>query len=79
MKREMLPLIMNVTSLEKRVEIASRYLLRKLTLKRLNNNFMNAVYDIIEMRGTLKVEEVSAQNAISKRQLERIFDENMGI
>lgn len=79
MKREMLPLIMNVTSLEKRVEIASRYLLRKLTLKRLNNNFMNAVYDIIDMRGTLKVEEVSAQNAISKRQLERIFDENMGI
>ena len=79
MTREMLPLIMDVTSFEKRAEIASRYLLRKLNLKRLNNNFMNAVYDIIDMRGTLKVEEVSAKNAISKRQLERIFDENMGI
>lgn len=79
LKKVMLPLIAGVDSLEERAEIASRYLLGMLDLNRINHNFMNAVCDIIDARGTLKVAEISAKNAISKRQLERIFDENMGI
>lgn len=79
LKRELLPMLMRVTSLEKRAEMAGRYLLKCLETGRMNNNFMNAVCDIIDMRGTLKVSELSARNVVSKRQLERIFDENMGI
>lgn len=79
LKREILPLIMGVTSLERRAEIASSCLLGMLDLRKLNNNLMNAVFDIVDMRGTLKISEISARNVMSKRQLERIFDENMGI
>ena len=78
-KNDLLPAIINASSLYERSEIASRYLLKKLDTNRINNNLMNAVYDIISTNGTIESAELAERCAISLRQLERIFDENMGV
>lgn len=79
LQKELPPLLGSVTSLEKRAQIAGRYLLKLLDRSRMNHDFMNAVYDIIDSRGTLKVSGIAARNGLSNRHLERIFTENMGI
>ena len=79
LQKELVPLLESVTSLEKRAQIAGRYLLKLLDRSRMNYDFMNAVYDIIDSRGTLKVSGIAAGNGLSNRHLERIFTENMGI
>ena len=79
LKRELLPMLLSVTSLSERAKIAEKYLLRRLDLNRMNNNMMNVIYDIIFARGAVKAAELAARNAVSIKQLERIFNENMGI
>jgi AraC-like DNA-binding protein len=79
LKADLMPILMNVTSLQKRSELVSKYLLKRLDTNRMNNNMMNAVYDIISTRGTITTSEIAAKNAVSKRHLERIFNENIGI
>ncbi len=76
---EITPILMRVTSLRERSELLSEYLLKRLNTNRSNSNMMNSVYDIICTRGTITSAELAFKNAISQRQLERIFDENMGI
>ncbi len=78
-KAEIIPILMKVTSLQERSEFLSGYLLKRLNTNRFNSNMMNAVYDIITTRGTITSAELASKNAISQRQLERIFNENMGI
>lgn len=78
-KEEITPVLINVPSLQERSEFLNKYLLKKLNTNRINSNMMNAIYDIINTRGTITSADLAAQNAISQRQLERIFNENMGI
>lgn len=78
-KAEIIHILMRVTSLQERSEFLSEYLLKRLNTNRFNSNMMNAVYDIISARGTITSAELASKNAISQRQLERIFNENMGI
>lgn len=79
LNREMLPMLMSVTCLKERAVYASRYLMKRLNIKNINNDMMNAVYDIIAAKGTISTAELAKRNVISKRQLERIFQQNMGI
>ena len=76
---EIFPILMRVTSLRERSEFLSEYLLKRLNTNRFNSNMMNAVYDIITARGTIASAELASKHAISQRQLERIFNDNMGI
>ena len=79
LERQLTPMLMSVSSLTERAEIASRYLLRYFQPDRESSVLMNAVYDIITSRGTVKITDLTAAAAISPRRLERVFDEHMGI
>lgn len=79
LEKKLTPMLMSVTSLEKRAEIASVYLLQQLREDRMNPVLMNAVHDIISSRGTMKIADLAASHAISRKQLERVFDEYMGV
>ena len=79
LKRDILPMLLSVLSLPERAEMTEKYLLKRLDLNRLNSNMMNAVCDIIFGRGAVRAAELAAKNAVSVRQLERWFNDNMGI
>ena len=79
LKRDILPMLLSETSLPERAEMTEKYLLKRLDPSRVNNNMMNAVCDIILGKGTIRTAELAAKNAVSVRQLERWFDDNMGI
>lgn len=79
LKREILPMLLSVPSLPERAERAEIYLLKRLRLNRMNSNVMNAVRDIISGRGAVRTADLAARNAVSVRQLERWFNDNMGI
>lgn len=79
LRRELLPMLMSVTTLSERAEAASVCLLKRLNLNRLNVDLMNAVHDIVSARGTMRISELSAKNAVSKKRLERLFGENIGV
>ncbi|MCH5194913.1 MAG: helix-turn-helix transcriptional regulator, partial [Oscillospiraceae bacterium] len=79
LKREITPMLLSVSSLSERAAMTEKYLLKRLDLNRMNNNMMNAVCDIILAGGAVRTAELAAKNAVSVRQLERWFDDNMGI
>ena len=79
LKRDILPMLLSVASLPERARLTEKYLLKRLDLNRINSNMMNAVSDIIFGRGTVRTAELAAKNAVSVRQLERWFNDNMGI
>ena len=79
LKRDILPMLLSVASLPERAEMAEKYLLKRLDLNRMNSDMMNAVCDIIFGRGAVRTAELAAKNAVSVRQLERWFNDNMGI
>ena len=79
LEKELMPMLFSVSSLSMRAEIAGRYLLGRLKPHHRNNNLMNAISDIIRARGASRISDLSDRNAISGKQLERIFNENMGI
>ena len=67
------------STLTERVGSAERILLRRLNLSRLNSNLMNAVSDMILYQGRMKISEIAQRNALSERNMERIFSENIGV
>lgn len=79
LKREMEPMLMSESSLSERCRLAEKYLLKRINVFKQNNDFMNAVYDIISSNATISIRELAHRNVISQRQLERIFNSNMGI
>lgn len=79
LEKKLTPMLMSITSLNKRAEIASQYLLQHLREDRLNPTLMNAVYQIITARGAMRISELAARDAVSRKHLERIFDEHMGL
>ncbi|WP_410767911.1 helix-turn-helix domain-containing protein [Fontibacillus sp. BL9] len=65
--------------IQDRVAFAEQYLLNKLNMNRRNNNVMNAVYKLLETRGTADIAELTGYTAVSQRQLERLFKEYTGL
>ncbi len=79
LNRELLPLLAVGMSLAERSAAVSKILLKRLDEGRMNSILMNAVYDIISSKGAVKMKELVGKNAVSARQLERIFNGNMGV
>ena len=73
------PMLMSVSSLSERADVAGRYLLQRLRPDRMSDILMNAVCDIIISRGSMKIADLSASSAISPKRLERVFDEQIGL
>lgn len=71
--------IFYATNIYERKKIAEKYLLKKLNLNRQNSDIMNSVYYIIKHYGNASVNDLSDYCFLSKRQLERKFNENTGV
>lgn len=78
-RRDFENILVEASSIQDRIAKAEKYLLKKLNLNRQNNNVMNAVYKIMKSKGTASILEISEFGAVSKRQLERLFLEYVGV
>ncbi|MBQ7784288.1 MAG: AraC family transcriptional regulator, partial [Oscillospiraceae bacterium] len=76
---ELEPLLFDVPTLEGKIAVTEKLLLKKLCTNRINNNLMNAIHYMLETNGRAKISDICAYTSVSERQLERIFNYNMGI
>ena len=79
MKREMENILYEQEQIGQRVLIAQKYLLKRLKLQRENSLFMRAISKIVEENGNRRVLELATDLHISSRQMERVFETNMGV
>lgn len=78
-KYELHDIMLSNTTIIDRVGKAEQFLLKKLNLNKQNNNVMNAIYKILESKGTSSISDISVYSSISQRQLERLFLEYLGV
>lgn len=79
LKAELESLLFDVPTLNGKIDITGKLLLKKLCTHRINNNLMNAIYYMLETNGRAKISDICAYTSVSERQLERIFNYNMGV
>ena len=79
LKAELEPLLFDVPTLDGKIAVAEKLLLKKLCTNRINNNLMNAIHYMLETNGRAKITDLCTYTSVSERQLERIFNYNMGI
>lgn len=79
LKAELEPLLFDVPTLEGKIAVTEKLLLKKLCTNRINNNLMNAIHYMLETNGRAKISDICAYTSVSERQLERIFNYNMGV
>ena len=78
-RRELEPRLFGLYSLQEKVLVAEKILLKALCADRINNDLMNAIDLMLKTDGRAKISDISMYTALSQRQLERIFNFNMGI
>ena len=67
------------SNLENKIKIVEKYLLNRLNTRRENADVMNSLYHVIKTDGRTNVADLSDFCAVSKRQLERKFAEQIGV
>lgn len=65
--------------MEDRIAAAEQYLWKSIRLKRSNHTVMEAMAEILQRKGNLKIDRLAKDIHTSNRQLERMFKENIGI
>jgi AraC-like DNA-binding protein len=78
-KRDLENILLTSTSIVDRVGKVQDYLLMRLNINKQNNNLMNAVYKILQSKGTASISELMEFTTISQRQLERLLLEYVGV
>ena len=73
------PLLFDKSTLRERIEIAEKVLIDQLNLKRVNHHLGNALFCMLRNRGNMKMTALADEVFMSRRQLERIFNEYIGI
>ena len=78
-ERMLTPILFTETTLMGKVVAAEQALLSVLHPERADPAVLNAIHHILRTEGRVRVSEVSAGLALSNRQLERRFDDAMGL
>jgi len=79
-KRELGLLLEQANSMKERIAAAEAYLIQRLERGgRSNDRMMNAVYTLIKQKGVVAAEDLEASSNLSRRQLERLFQEYIGV
>lgn len=73
------PLLFDKSTLSERIEITEKLLLNKLNTRRVNQNLEAAIFGILKNKGNIKTTSLADEIYISSRQLERIFNEYIGL
>lgn len=71
--------IFDVVDLRQRIEIVESFLLQHINENHRNPYVMEAVGEILKKKGNLKFKELSQEIYVSKRQIERLFSEYIGL
>lgn len=79
LKRELEPLLFDVTGMEARIRAAEKYLLDHMRPERSNHILMEAVAELMQKKGNIQIGQLAKEIHTSSRQLERVFRENIGI
>lgn len=79
LQKEMESLLFDVPGIKERIPIAERYLLSRIRLERNRTVFADALFKILKQKGNVEIGRLSKEVHASDRQIERIFQENMGI
>lgn len=75
----LVPMLIGTNTLEERALYAQNYLMQIICADRMDPCLMNTVHDILSSDGREKISALAEKNAVSKKKLERIFSEKMGI
>lgn len=67
------------TAIEEQAQLAETALLRRMDWRREEPVFMEAVAEILSRRGALRMHELARDIHVSDRQMQRVFQENMGV
>ncbi|KTD87251.1 helix-turn-helix domain-containing protein [Paenibacillus etheri] len=79
-KRELGLLLEQANSINERIAVAEAYLFQRLEHGgRTNDRMMNAVYTLIKQKGVVTAEDLETSSNLSRRQLERLFQEYIGV
>ncbi len=78
-KSKMEYIVLNTKNIKERISEIEKILIKRVNKIQINNNFMNAIFFIIKNFGNVKITDICEHIAISQRQLERIFNNNIGI
>ena len=78
-KNELQDIMLSNPTITDRVRKVEQFLLKKLNLNKQNNNVMNAIYKVLESKGTSSISDISGYSSISQRQLERLFLAYLGV
>lgn len=79
LQAQLTPLLQGDKTLEERAAAAERVLLKHLRAERENVGLMNAIYEMLVHRGSIKAADIARGLHVSLRQLERICKENTGV
>lgn len=77
--KEIEPFLFDTTSMEQRIPMAERILLRHLHPERSNRIISDCMAEMLRHEGRLPVEELAKEIHVSRRQIERVFQENIGV
>ncbi|WP_379129428.1 helix-turn-helix domain-containing protein [Paenibacillus sp. sgz500958] len=79
-RNELGGLLAQMNSMEERICAAESYLLRRLERSRYSSDsLMNAVYTLVRSKGVVSAAELQISSGLSSRQLERLFQEYIGL
>ena len=77
--RKLEPQLFGMLSLKEKAAAAEKILLKMLCTDRISNDLMNGIDLMLKTDGRAKISDISLYTAISQRQLERIFNFNLGM
>ena len=78
-KKEIEPFLFEITSMEERIPLVECILLRHLHLERKNRIVTDCLAEMLRNKGRLPVDKLAGEVHVSRRQIERVFKENIGI
>ncbi len=78
-RKALMPCMFDCKTMEEKMRMAERLLLKRLEKGTAQGDFLNAVYRILESRGQEKISGLTQYTGISARKMERDFEWMMGI
>jgi AraC-like DNA-binding protein len=72
-------MLLKVICFQERVKLAEQFLIKKIKQNQFNHNAMNALSHILHTQGKIPVKEICNYTVVSQRQLERMFNNYLGI
>lgn len=79
LKHELEPLLFDITTMKERIRLTEQYLWKHIHTSRTNIVLMEAVEQMLIKRGNIEIGRLTNDIHVSRRHLERIFQENTGV